>query len=70
MIMPRKNKSIKHQPFSFSNLFCTKKKYRNEKEALDAAEFQMLQYMNLELSVYKCDMCRYWHLTRGVNKTQ
>lgn len=65
--MPRKNRSIKHQPFSSNDLFCTKRKFRNEKEAQEAAEFQMLQDMNLELSIYKCDMCIYWHLTRNTD---
>jgi len=65
--MPRNNKSIRHQPFSINGLFCTKRKYRNEKEAQEAAEFQMLHDMNLELSVYKCDLCRYWHLTRNTS---
>lgn len=52
--------------YSISNLFCTKRRYRNEKDAGDAAEFQMLQDMSLELSVYKCDLCKYWHLTRSI----
>ena len=62
--MPSKNKSISHQTYAAEGIFCTKRKYRNEKEALKAAEFQMLQDMSLELSVYKCDLCKYWHLTR------
>lgn len=65
--MPRKNKTTKHQPYTFNNLFCVKRKYKNEKEALSAAEFQMLQDMNLELSVYKCDLCKFWHLTRNID---
>lgn len=66
--MARKNKTTKHQSFTINNLFCNKRRFRNEKEAQDAAEIQMLQDMNLELSVYKCDLCRYWHLTRNVDK--
>jgi len=66
--MPRKNKTIKHQSYSTDSLFCTKRRYRNEKEAIDAAEYQMLKDMNLELTVYKCDLCKYWHLTRSTNK--
>lgn len=42
----------------------SKRKYRNENEATRTAEVQMLADMNLELSVYKCDVCRHWHLTR------
>jgi len=67
--MPRKNKSTHHQRFSGSIFQCTKKKYKNEKEAQDAADFQMLENMSLELSVYKCDVCKYWHLTRNVDKS-
>lgn len=67
--MPRKNKTIKHQPYPIDRLFCVKRRYRNEKEAQQAAEFQMLKDMNLELSVYQCNLCKYWHLTRNhVNK--
>ena len=65
--MPRKNKSIKHQQFSTSLFQCTKKKYKSENEAKDAAQFQMLENISLELSVYECDICKYWHLTRNVN---
>lgn len=62
--MPRRNKPQKHRPFTFYTSCQVKNRYKNENEALKAAEFQMLQDMRLELSVYKCDVCRFWHLTR------
>jgi len=64
--MPRKNNNSIHRPYSTSGLFCVKKRFKTEKEAQDAAEFQMLEHMSLELSVYKCESCKYWHLTRNV----
>jgi hypothetical protein len=64
--MPRKNKTVKHQSFSKDRVICSKRRFRDEKEAQYAAEFQMLKNMSMELSVYKCDLCRYWHLTRVV----
>ena len=62
--MPRHNKSLAHKPFSFYISCLNKQQYRNENEAQKAAEFHMLEHMGLELSVYKCDSCKYWHLTR------
>ncbi|MCX6728650.1 MAG: hypothetical protein NTV39_02695 [Candidatus Saccharibacteria bacterium] len=62
--MPRKNRINKHQPLQLEKLVCNKKRYDSDREAQKAAETQMLENMNLELSVYRCDTCRYWHLTR------
>ncbi len=41
-----------------------KKPYAAEHDAQRAAELAMLRDMSLELSVYRCDLCRKWHLTR------
>lgn len=49
-------------------LFCNKKNYKNETEAQRMAELQMLENMSLELSVYKCNLCKYWHLTKSADK--
>lgn len=65
--MPRRNKTLSHKPFLFYKSCLNKKNYKNEKDALAAAEIQMLKNMSLELSVYKCNDCKYWHLTRQVN---
>lgn len=41
-----------------------KKCFASEKEALDAADFHMLENMNVELGVYQCAQCMYWHMTQ------
>ncbi len=65
--MPRKNRSIKHQPYSANLPSCGKRRFNNANDAQAAAEFQMLQDMNLELAIYQCDSCRHWHLTRNTD---
>lgn len=63
--MPRKNRQIKHIRLERSVNSCDKKRgYKTEKQATSAAELQMLMNQGLELSVYKCDVCSMWHLTR------
>ncbi len=62
--MPRKNNTLFHARFHFISGCQNKRKFRNEREALEAAEYQMLIKPSLELSVYKCDVCGGWHLTR------
>ena len=63
--MPRRNNQIKHirliQP---TNNCQSKRAYKNEKEAIKAAELQMLMDFKLELDTYKCVVCYKWHLTR------
>ena len=66
--MPRHNNTEKHQLFTFHFSCQNKRRYKTENEALKAAEFQMLQDMNLELSVYKCNDCSFWHLTRQIHR--
>jgi hypothetical protein len=68
--VPRRNKIVKHQLFSKDSLVCNKRRFRGEKEAEEAAEFQMLENMNINLSIYKCDLCGYWHLTRSNKKEE
>jgi hypothetical protein len=62
--MPRKNNTPPHQLFHFASNCQQKRRYVNEKMAEAAAEHQMLLQYDLELSVYKCDVCGGWHLTR------
>jgi hypothetical protein len=62
--MPRRNNTIVHARFHFANNCDRKRRFAREKEALDAAEYQMLITPSLELAVYKCDLCGGWHLTR------
>ena len=63
--MPRRNQTNKHQPFVLHKSCNTKRCYPNRIEAQKIAELQMLENISLELSVYKCDECRFWHLTRN-----
>jgi len=62
--MPRKNNAVPHTPFLFVSQCQNKRRFKNEKEAIEAAEYQMLIKPTLELSVYKCEFCSGWHLTR------
>jgi len=61
--MPRRNKSIKHVQSPIVS--CSpKRQFDKEKIAKEAAEYQMLIKPSLELSVYQCNICNKWHLTR------
>jgi len=61
--MPRKNRTPSPTHVS-SVLPCRqKRRFASEREALEAAEYQMLIKMSLQLGVYRCDYCRGWHLT-------
>jgi hypothetical protein len=62
--MPRRNNTQPHSHFRFTNGCDQKRRFVREKEALDAAEYQMLIKPTLDLSVYKCELCGGWHLTR------
>lgn len=59
-----KKPNIRYQNSDFVNCK-SKKRYISEQKATYEAESKMLQDQNLELSVYKCDFCLGWHLTRG-----
>ena len=65
--MPRRNKTIKHTKITLVNNCQTKRQYLTERQAREVANYQMLINNNLELSVYKCDSCNKWHLTRQNN---
>lgn len=64
--MSRHNRLIKHvrTKLNIDDSCRSKRQFLNEKEAEKAAEFQMLINPNLELSVYICNFCNKWHLTR------
>ncbi|MDB5165493.1 MAG: iviTM7 [Candidatus Saccharibacteria bacterium] len=62
--MPRRTKSTPHHPFRFASNCDQKRRFDTEKKARDAAEYQMLIKPELELDVYKCELCGGWHLTR------
>ena len=61
--MPRKNRTPKHTPFSPASKSRKKTRFSTKKQALDAAEYQMLIKPSLELFVYK-DIDGGWYLTR------
>ncbi len=67
--MPRRNKPIHHTPFRLNERGHLKRAFHSEKEALHAAELQMLAQPRLELAVYKCDICGKWHLTSQQSNT-
>ena len=62
--MPRRNKITPHQRFNFANNCQTKRRFSSENAALATAGYQMLIVPGLELTIYKCELCGGWHLTR------
>jgi hypothetical protein len=66
--MPRRNQTPRHQPFRFVSNCLSKRRYATERQAEETAEHQMLVNQNIQLSVYKCDICGGWHLTRRTTK--
>lgn len=66
--MPRKNRQIPHAKHNFVTGCQGKRQFRSEKEALAAADYQMLVKPQLELAVYHCDFCSNWHLTRQLTR--
>ena len=67
MQMTRKNKNIStiRRPLPNFSSCKSKRKFKSENDASRAAEMQNLIDMSLDISVYKCDGCEGWHLTRG-----
>lgn len=66
--MPRRNNSPQHQPFQFASNCQQKRRFGTEKQARDAADHQMLVRDDIVLSVYRCELCGGWHLTRQSGK--
>jgi len=60
----RKNKQLKHTPFHPINREAGKTRYATERQAKEAADYQMLLNPDLELYVYKSDLDGGWYLTR------
>jgi len=62
--MPRRQQPIRHQPFQPKDNCAAKRRFPTEKQAVSAADTQMLVQPNVELHVYECPNCGGWHLTR------
>ncbi|MDB5168152.1 MAG: iviTM7 [Candidatus Saccharibacteria bacterium] len=62
--MPRRNQTQSYQPFRFVSNCQQKRRFSTERQAQESAEYQMLVQSNITLSVYKCELCGGWHLTR------
>jgi len=59
----RKQTSDRHS-HKFLLICESKRPFKTEELALEAADFGMLDHMTLDLGVYQCDICNNWHLTR------
>lgn len=60
--MPRRNKPVKHTPFTMPAAEKAKVRYATKQAAQKAADLRMLQHPNLELSVYQ-GLDGGWYLT-------
>ena len=64
--MPRPRRIKKNadlHSYRFDMICENKRFFKTEQEALDAADFRMLEYMSVQIGVYHCTNCRNWHLT-------
>lgn len=59
----RRNKAAKAKAYHFDFTCEGKRFFKSEAEALEAADFRMLENMNVTIGIYQCATCRYWHLT-------
>lgn len=65
--MPRKHTQTTHTPFSWQNgvVICkAKRRFPSKLAAERAAELKNLEDTSLALTIYHCDQCKKWHLTR------
>ena len=65
--MPRRTPITKHQRYQSDltkNTCQQKMRYSNELSARRAADLKNLEQTDLNLSVYQCNVCGGWHLTR------
>lgn len=62
--MTKSRRPTSHKEYFYSLPCEGKNQYSSEKEAQGAADYHMLENMNVELEVYQCNVCSYWHMTR------
>lgn len=62
--MPRPRRQKERRVFLADFGCMNKRRFKTEALAIDAAEFRMLENMSVELEVYQCYNCQFWHLTR------
>lgn len=64
MTRPRTNNRIADlKMFRFDTTCENKRFFKTEKEAIEAADFRMLEQMSVQIGIYQCPRCRNWHLT-------
>jgi len=63
--MPKKRRKAEINTYKYRSGCETKTRYDSEAKALEAADFRMLENISVTLTVYQCDVCQGWHLTRG-----
>ncbi len=56
-------RSRTHKEYHYALPCEGKNQYTSQDEAQRAADFHMLENMNIELTVYECPVCRFWHMT-------
>ena len=62
--MSLRNKKVAENKAYQFDLSCSSKRiFKTEAEALEAADTGMLDNMSLTLGVYQCHICHNWHLT-------
>ena len=61
--MAKTRKKLSKDLRRFSFICESKRPFKTEQLALAAADFGMLQDMNISLDVYRCSVCNQWHLT-------
>jgi len=55
--MPKRKQKTDRNSHKFLLICESKRPFKTEELALEAADFGMLDHMTLELGVYQCDVC-------------